>query len=133
MHPLIAVAIILDLLVLVAWLAVEPLAGGVWGSPLAPGAALFSAWVLWRVSRELRLSRRMRVFWGGLLVAAYPLALGVLAVEFHWAGVRPEIGGAALCAVLMFPLAQIAGLVLFNAWRRGRAPVAAGTGGHCAA
>jgi hypothetical protein len=132
MHHLLAIAIGLDVLALTVWLVYDAPAAGVWGSPLAVLPALLAAQALRRLGREYGLSGPEVLAWGMLLVAAYPLGIAVLALAHYWPNLSPTITGAALCAVLMFPLAQIAGLVAFNARLRAHACTGAGRWNGCA-
>jgi hypothetical protein len=78
--------------------------------------------MLRRLGHEYGLSRATQGAWALLLVAAYPLGLCVLALDAWWVGVPIQAFGAALFAVLLFPLAQVAGLIVFNARIRQRPP-----------
>jgi hypothetical protein len=122
MHPVIALHIALNLSVLASWMYVDALSENFWGNPLTVVLVPFTLYMLRRLGHEHGLSRAARGAWALVLVAAYPLGLGVLALDAWWIGVPMEAFGAALFAVLLFPLAHVAGLIVFNACIRGRMP-----------
>jgi len=119
---MIALNIVLDLALLAGWLYVDALAENFWGNPLVLGMVPFTLFMLHRLCREYGLSSAIRAGLALLLVAPYPLGLGVLALDACGVGVPVEALGVALFTVLVFPLAQVAGLVVLNAWIRRRIP-----------
>lgn len=115
--------IALNCLVFASWLTVEPLARMSYGSPLAALSALLSLQVLRAAHLEYTLGRWEQLAWGLLLVASYPLALGVcwLQVNEVLAGL-PVLGGdpgLSLVYALLFPATQTVVLIVFNAMLRG--------------
>lgn len=126
MHPLLALNIAWNLVVLASWLATDG-AGSVYGSPLSALSILLAGYTLYRLVGERARSRRMLFAWAVPLVGLYPLASGLLLLLDHaWLALPVALSGWALVYVVSFPLVQVVLLLALNAGLRGRASLERG-------
>lgn len=123
MHPLLALNIAWNLVVLASWLATDG-AGSVYGSPLSALSILLVGYALYRLAGERALPRWRLCAWAVPLVSLHPLASGLLLLDYTWLALPAALSGWAVVYVVSFPLVQVALLVVLNAGLRGRAGLA---------
>lgn len=121
MHPLVALNTGWNLVVLAALLAMDGTPGSLCGTPLSAVSILLACHGLYRLGRERALPRPLLLAWALPLVVLHPVASGLIAVDQTWYMLPTALSGCAVLYVVVFPLLQIALLIVLNAALRGRA------------